>query len=45
MNSALRHIWLCADDYGISPAVSAAIRELSSADGFRAAARWRVPAA
>ena len=24
----LRHIWLCADDYGISPAVSAAIREL-----------------
>ena len=28
MNSALRHIWLCADDYGISPAVSAAIRKL-----------------
>jgi predicted glycoside hydrolase/deacetylase ChbG (UPF0249 family) len=28
MNRALRHIWLCADDYGISPAVSAAIREL-----------------
>ena len=28
MNWALRHIWLCADDYGISPAVSAAIREL-----------------
>lgn len=28
MNSTLRHIWLCADDYGISPAVSAAIREL-----------------
>jgi predicted glycoside hydrolase/deacetylase ChbG (UPF0249 family) len=24
----LRQIWLCADDYGISPAVSAAIREL-----------------
>ena len=24
----LRHIWLCADDYGISPAVSAGIREL-----------------
>jgi chitin disaccharide deacetylase len=23
-----RHIWLCADDYGISPAVSTAIREL-----------------
>ena len=28
MTSAVRHIWLCADDYGISPAVSAAIREL-----------------
>jgi predicted glycoside hydrolase/deacetylase ChbG (UPF0249 family) len=28
MSSSLRHIWLCADDYGISPAVSAAIREL-----------------
>jgi hypothetical protein len=28
MNAVLRHIWLCADDYGISPAVSAAIREL-----------------
>jgi predicted glycoside hydrolase/deacetylase ChbG (UPF0249 family) len=26
--SALRHIILCADDYGISPAVSAAIRDL-----------------
>jgi predicted glycoside hydrolase/deacetylase ChbG (UPF0249 family) len=26
--SALRHIWLCADDYGISPAVNAGIREL-----------------
>ncbi len=24
----LRRIWLCADDYGISPAVNAAIREL-----------------
>jgi len=24
----LRHIWLCADDYAISPAVSAAIRDL-----------------
>jgi predicted glycoside hydrolase/deacetylase ChbG (UPF0249 family) len=23
-----RHIWLCADDYGLSPAVSAAIRDL-----------------
>jgi predicted glycoside hydrolase/deacetylase ChbG (UPF0249 family) len=29
MNKAQpRQIWLCADDYGISPAVSAAIREL-----------------
>ena len=28
MRSALRHIWLCADDYGISPGVNAAIREL-----------------
>jgi predicted glycoside hydrolase/deacetylase ChbG (UPF0249 family) len=28
--SALRHIILCADDYGISPAVSAAIRDLIS---------------
>ena len=28
MARALRHIWLCADDYGISPAVSAGIREL-----------------
>jgi chitin disaccharide deacetylase len=28
MSAALRHIWLCADDYGISPAVSTAIREL-----------------
>jgi chitin disaccharide deacetylase len=25
---AVRHIWLCADDYGISPAVSGAIRDL-----------------
>jgi predicted glycoside hydrolase/deacetylase ChbG (UPF0249 family) len=25
---ALRHIWLCADDYGISPAVNTGIREL-----------------
>jgi len=24
----LRHIWLCADDYGISPAVNTAIRDL-----------------
>lgn len=26
--SALKHIWLCADDYGISHGVNAAIREL-----------------
>jgi chitin disaccharide deacetylase len=26
--AGLRRIWLCADDYGISPAVSAAIRDL-----------------
>jgi predicted glycoside hydrolase/deacetylase ChbG (UPF0249 family) len=26
----LRHIWLCADDYGISPAVNAAISDLVS---------------
>jgi chitin disaccharide deacetylase len=25
-----RHVWLCADDYGISPAVNAAIRDLIS---------------
>ena len=29
MNDAkLRHIWLCADDYGIAPGVSTAIRDL-----------------
>ncbi|HEY5167045.1 MAG TPA: ChbG/HpnK family deacetylase [Pseudolabrys sp.] len=28
MRTAPRHIWLCADDYGISPSVNAAIREL-----------------
>ena len=28
MQHAPRHIWLCADDYGISHAVNAAIREL-----------------
>ncbi|HXX09592.1 MAG TPA: ChbG/HpnK family deacetylase [Pseudolabrys sp.] len=28
MRTAPRRIWLCADDYGISPGVSAAIREL-----------------
>jgi predicted glycoside hydrolase/deacetylase ChbG (UPF0249 family) len=27
-NSTRRHIWLCADDYGISPAVNVAIRDL-----------------
>jgi hypothetical protein len=37
MNSALRHIWLCADDYGISPAVSAAIRELVARGRINAA--------
>ena len=26
--SARRHIWLCADDYGISPSVNTAIRDL-----------------
>jgi predicted glycoside hydrolase/deacetylase ChbG (UPF0249 family) len=30
MTSHRRHIWLCADDYGAAPAVSAAIRELIS---------------
>ena len=28
MGTALRRIWLCADDYGISPGVNAGIREL-----------------
>ena len=28
MRSGPRHIWLCADDYGISPGVNAGIREL-----------------
>jgi predicted glycoside hydrolase/deacetylase ChbG (UPF0249 family) len=28
MRTAERHIWLCADDYGISPSVNAGIREL-----------------
>src|SRR5215471_882863 len=27
-NGTCRHIWLCADDYGMSPAVSVAIRDL-----------------
>ena len=30
MSSHPRHIWLCADDYGAAPGVSAAIRELIS---------------
>ena len=28
MAAALRHIWLCADDYGMSPGVSEGIRQL-----------------
>src|SRR5215213_9240698 len=28
MSGSLRRIWLCADDYGIAPGVSAAIRDL-----------------
>ena len=28
MRTAPRRIWLCADDYGISPGVNAGIREL-----------------
>ncbi len=28
MDRPRRHIWLCADDYGISPSVNAAIRDL-----------------
>ena len=28
MTDGRRRIWLCADDYGISPSVNAAIREL-----------------
>lgn len=31
-----RHIWLCADDYGISPAVNAGIRELIAAGRLNA---------
>ena len=27
-SSPSRHIWLCADDYGISPGVNRAIRDL-----------------
>ncbi|HZY42993.1 MAG TPA: ChbG/HpnK family deacetylase, partial [Anaerolineae bacterium] len=28
MHAGPRHIWLCADDYGIAPGVNGAIREL-----------------
>ena len=31
-----RRIWLCADDYGISPAVNAAIRDLIGAGRINA---------
>jgi predicted glycoside hydrolase/deacetylase ChbG (UPF0249 family) len=31
-----RHIWLCADDYGISPGVNAAIRELITGERINA---------
>ncbi len=37
MNPLLRHIWLCADDYGISSAVSAAIRDLVARGRINAA--------
>jgi predicted glycoside hydrolase/deacetylase ChbG (UPF0249 family) len=36
MQRALRHIWLCADDYGMSPGVSAGIRELISLERINA---------
>ncbi|MGA7580068.1 MAG: ChbG/HpnK family deacetylase, partial [Pseudolabrys sp.] len=36
MSTAHRHIWLCADDYGISPGVSAAIRELIARERINA---------
>jgi len=36
MSKALRHIWLCADDYGISPGVSAGIRELIARERINA---------
>jgi chitin disaccharide deacetylase len=35
---APRHIWLCADDYGISPAVNTAIRDLLARGRINAAA-------
>lgn len=37
MQSGLRRIWLCADDYGISPGVSTAIRELVLRERINAA--------
>jgi chitin disaccharide deacetylase len=36
MSRARRRIWLCADDYGISPGVSAGIRELISRERINA---------
>ena len=36
MSKAPRHIWLCADDYGISPGVSAGIRELIARERINA---------
>ena len=36
MRTAPRRIWLCADDYGISPGVNAAIRELISRERINA---------
>jgi predicted glycoside hydrolase/deacetylase ChbG (UPF0249 family) len=36
MSKARRRIWLCADDYGISPGVSAGIRELISRERINA---------
>jgi predicted glycoside hydrolase/deacetylase ChbG (UPF0249 family) len=37
MRTAERHIWLCADDYGISPSVNAGIRELIARGRLNAA--------
>lgn len=37
-HATLRHIWLCADDYGISPAVSGAICDLMARKRINAAA-------
>lgn len=36
MPDAARHIWLCADDYGIAPGVNRAIRELIAGGGLNA---------